>query len=119
MKREIDAGIAIDLIAALIHSHPWLIKPGVMQTGDELDEQEALAFLLSSELKNGWGETREGARRVVCHLLLDFSLKLGTPGHPISRKKWVVDGSLPDVEQALCVIAAEIRESRPDLPTQQ
>ncbi|WP_312929875.1 hypothetical protein [Stutzerimonas nitrititolerans] len=111
--KTISAYDAFGLFFELFKAHPWLNEPGGMGPQDSYAEDEALAFLLSSDLSKGWNGCSEAARRVVNGLLLDFMAKLQSPESAISRSSWDVDDSNPAWRQALEVVVAEIRRNHP------
>lgn len=110
--KSINAEDAFELMYELLKAHPWLNQAGVMKPEDAHAETEAQSFLLAGNLAGRWGDSSPAARRVVNSLLLDFMAKLRMPGHPISRSSWQVDEAQPKPEQALAVIAQQIRRAQ-------
>lgn len=112
---KINAETAFALIYELFKKHPWLVKQEVMTPSDAVAEQEAVAFLLAGDMSQQWAGCSAAARRVVCSLLLDFMLKLQDSNSSLSHSSWVVQANQSKTDQALSVVAAEIRRAHPQL----
>ncbi|EIJ33330.1 hypothetical protein [Thiothrix nivea] len=108
----VNAEKAFELMYELFKAKPWLNSAGVMAGDDFHAESEAVAFLLTLDQAEGWGDCSAPARRVVNSLLLDFLSKLrGSMAH----HTWEVDAGLPKWRQAVAVISSEILGSHPHL----
>lgn len=112
--KVVNAELAAELIFELLKENPWLNTPGLVTSGDFHAKDEAISFLqqMATQNANGFGNTSPSAQRIVSGFLLDFMGKLMQPEHPLNNKTWLVDGSRPEPDQALQIIAAEIAESQ-------
>lgn len=108
----IDSQKAFELMYELFKAKPWLNSAGVMSEADHPAEDEALAFLLTLETAQGWGECTKPACRVVNSLLLDFTAKLRGP---YAHRRWEVPMGLAPWRQAARIVHAEIYRSHPHL----
>lgn len=108
---KIDAEKAFELMYELFKAKPWLNSGGVMTDEDNSSEDEALAFMLTLENAEAWGDCSAPARRVTNSLLLDFIMKLQTG--IFNNKTWIIPAGRPLWRQATHLICAEIRSSHP------
>lgn len=113
--KQVDSEKAFELMYELFKEHPWLNEPGIMSPDDAPYESEAVAFLLAADMSNRWQGCSQSAQRVALSLLIDFTGKLVTPGHPLSEAFWSVPVDAPAWKQALAVVSHEIEQSHPHL----
>lgn len=104
-----------ELMYELFKAKPWLNSAGVMTPQDAPAEAEAIAFLLTVDSAENWGNTTPAARRIVNSLLVDFIAKLLSPASSFSSACWRVPADAPNWQQALHVVAQEIRQTHPQL----
>ncbi|SFK63630.1 hypothetical protein SAMN05216302_101126 [Nitrosomonas aestuarii] len=110
--KTVNSDHAFKATLAFLKKNPWLIEPGKMIDGDESSEPEAIMFiyLMVTEDVYSYDDARPSVQRVVCQLLFDFIAKLVYLEHPLHKKLWTVDQSLPLHLQALQIIVAEIAD---------
>ncbi len=114
MKKTINAETAFDLVYALFQHYPWLLGEKSLSPLEQSVEHEAVKFILSlakSDIRN-WGNTNEETQNVVSGLLLDFLVKLKQPDI-YGATLWEVSVKAEPWQQALEIIACEIRKAHP------
>lgn len=114
---EVNAEFAFSAMYALLKAKPWLNRPGEALALDAAHEADAVAFLRALRDSNcdGWGDLPPAAQATANALLLDFLLKVKTPGTPLAAAKWRVNRRDPAWRQALSIVAHEIDRSHPHL----
>ncbi|KHS86776.1 hypothetical protein H2Y56_14540 [Pectobacterium aroidearum] len=117
MKKMVNAETAFAMTYALFQKHQWLLGTGKLKPLDQSAENEAVRFLLAASKGkvNGWGKLNKEAQNVVSGLLLDFLAKLKLPNSPYASSIWEVSADAEEWQQALEIIAFEIRKAHPNI----
>lgn len=117
MKKMVNSEAAFNLVYALFQRHPWLLGSKNLGPLKQSVEHAAINFLLSfSKGKvDDWGKTDIETQNVVCGLLLDFLAKLKMPQSPFAGSIWEVSSQAEPWQQALEIIACEIRKSHQNI----
>lgn len=114
MKKTINAEAAFGLVYALFRHYPWLLGAKNLSPMEQSVEHEAVRFILSlakGDMRN-WGNTSKETQNVVSGLLLDFLVKLKQP-NVYGATLWEVSDKAEPWQQALEVVACEIRKAHP------
>lgn len=113
----IDASQAAKLLYALFMQSTWLSSVKPVRHSDPDTEHQAVSFLLaiSAKQRDGWGDVNQAVKETVVFLTSDFLMKLMQPHPAFANRQWQVSAASSQSEQAFEIIAAEIRQSHPQL----
>lgn len=114
-ESTLNADDAFSAMFELFKAKPWLVGKEDLTEMNPLAENEAISFILSitSGAPDGWGNISKDAKNVVTSLMMDFIAKLRMPNSPFSKVTWQVPAGLAPWQQALEIIAYEIRQAHP------
>ncbi len=112
-RTTITSEKVFDGLYALIKAKPWLVD--TEPCFDESAEKDAIRFLLLLQggAVNGWGNLPSNVRGTVVGLILDFLAKLRMPESIFSNAVWQVSAKVLPWQQAMEVVAQEIKRSHP------
>ena len=115
-QQQISAEQAVKLVYNLFMNNHWLLEPGMMMEADGGYEEEALQALLSLNGDTRWQNVSLPAARVASSLLAEFLALLTAPKNVAwASRRFSIDPSQTEEQQAFSIIAAEILRNHPRL----
>lgn len=115
-QQQISAEQAAELVYNLFMNNHWLLEPGMMTEADSAYEEEALQALLALDGNTRWQNVSLPAARVASSLLAEFLALLTVPKNAAwASRRFAINPSQTEEQQAFSIIAAEILRNHPRL----
>lgn len=114
MEKTVNADGAFELMFELLKAHPWLVKPASTAAENPQAEAEALTFLASANVADGWGDCSPEAQGVAAWFIFELMAYLRQMSEARAKLVWKVPAHLPAWQQALHLVGQQIAmRSRP------